>query len=70
MLTADAKREFVLAALRRAVASVRLTALEIEEIGTALAHNMVDAEQAVTWLDTIGLGYVVDTPWPARIEAE
>lgn len=67
MPTADEKRDFTLAALRRAVASVRLTALEIEEIGIALGHGMIDAEGAVTWLDTVGLGGVIDTPWPTRM---
>jgi hypothetical protein len=52
--TAQAKKDFVLAAIRTARIRAELLAIEIEEVGTSLKHDMITAEGAVTWLDYIG----------------
>lgn len=46
--------EYLLAAMRRASASLKSSALEIEEIGVALSRGMIDAGMAVVWLQNIG----------------
>ena len=66
---ADKKQEFMLAAVRAARARAQATALELEEIGIALKHNMIDAEAAVTWLDFIGaLNFINVEPFTNKIE--
>lgn len=56
----DNHTEYLLAAMRRASASLKASALEIEEIGVALSRGMIDANMATVWLQDIGaLGYVV-----------
>ncbi len=40
--------------MRRASASLKSSALEIEEIGVALSRGMIDAQMAVVWLQDIG----------------
>ncbi len=56
----DNHTEYLLAAMRRASASLKTSALEIEEIGVALSRGMIDAQMAVVWLQDIGaLGAVV-----------
>jgi hypothetical protein len=50
-------REYLLAELRCAVARAKLAVLDIEAIGVALKHNIIDPEQAVhllTAADAIG----------------
>jgi len=67
--TPEAKREFMLAALRRASAEHRSDALHLDEIGVSLKLNMIDAEGAVTWLNYIGaLDCINVPPWTNRIE--
>lgn len=56
----DNHTEYLLAAMRRASASLKASALEIEEVGVALSRGMIDANMATVWLQDIGaLGYVV-----------
>lgn len=56
----DNHTEYLLAAMRRASASLKSSALEIDEIGVALSRGMIDAGMATTWLQNIGaLGAVV-----------
>lgn len=56
----DNQTEYLLAAMRRASASLKSSALEIEEIGVALSRGMIDANMATVWLQNIGaLGAVV-----------
>ncbi len=50
----DNHTEYLLAAMRRASASLKASALEIEEIGVALSRGMIDAQMAVVWLQDIG----------------
>lgn len=50
----DNQTEYLLAAMRRASASLKASALEIEEIGVALSRGMIDAGVAVMWLADIG----------------
>lgn len=67
---ADDRREFMLAALRRASLNLQATAAELNEIGISLRCNMIDAEAAVSWLDYIGaLPCINLPPWPNRAEA-
>jgi len=47
-------KDFALAAIRVARARAQLLALEIDEIGVSLKHNMITAEFAMTWLGYIG----------------
>lgn len=66
---ADKKQEFVLAAVRAARARAQAIALELDEIGIALKHNMIDAEAAVTWLDFIGaVNFINVEPFTNKIE--
>ncbi len=66
----DDKREFMLAALRRASLNFQATAAELNEIGISLRRNMIDAEGAVTWLDHIGALHCINVPpWTNRVEA-
>ncbi|MCX7313928.1 MAG: hypothetical protein NTV56_19995 [Alphaproteobacteria bacterium] len=67
--TADDKRDFMLAALRRACAHLRAKEFELEEIGVALRFRMINAEDAVAWLDHIGATDTINTPpWTNRVE--
>lgn len=67
--SSDARRTFMLAGLRVARARVQLLALEIEEIGVALNHDIITPEDAVAWLDYIdALQFVNVEPWPTKIE--
>src|SRR5205807_438523 len=66
----DDKRQFMLAALRRASLSLQATAAELNEIGVSLRCNMINAEDAVTWLDHIGALHCINLPpWNNRAEA-
>ena len=65
----DQRKEFMLAALRRASACLRSSALELDEIGVSLKFDMITAEGAVSWLDFIGAMHVLNTePWANRFE--
>lgn len=48
--------------MRRASASLKSSALEIEEIGVALSRGMIDAQMAVVWLQNVGLLAAVVPP--------
>ncbi len=48
-------REFMLHALRCGRIRVDLFKAEIDEIGTALKHNLITAEAAASWLGHAGL---------------
>lgn len=58
----DNQTEYLLAAMRRASASLKSSALEIEEIGVALSRGMIDANMATVWLHDIGVLAVVVPP--------
>lgn len=65
----ESRKEFMLAAMRRAIASLRASALEIEEVGTSLKLGMIDAEQAAVWLDHIGALRTIEPPaLPGSVE--
>ena len=65
----DAKREFILASLRRSSACLRSSAYELDEIGIALRHNIINAEGVVTWLAYVGALHVINAePWTNRVE--
>ena len=49
------RREYLLAALRTAVASLRLAQLDVEEIGLALRFKMIGPDAALEWAHGLGL---------------
>lgn len=53
------RREYLLAELRCAILRARLAALDLETIGLALRHGMIDPDTAVCWVHDAGaLAYV------------
>ena len=66
---AESKKDFVLAANRTAHARIRMLALEINEVGVSLKHDMITAEGAVTWLDYIGaVEFINVEPFTNKVE--
>ena len=60
----EAKTAFVLAAVRTARSRLQCMVCELDEIGVALAHNMVSAETAVGWMSDLGaLRYLNGNVW-------
>jgi hypothetical protein len=59
--SADARRDFMLTVVRATRARAQSLVLEIDEIGTALKHNMITAEAAASWLDYCGATYFAPT---------
>jgi hypothetical protein len=56
---AEGRREYLLAELRCAAARARLAVLDIEAVGIALKHNIINPEQAVYLLtDADAIGFV------------
>jgi hypothetical protein len=53
-------KDFMLAAVRCAKLRVQSLALELDEIGVALSHNMISAEGAVSWIYYIGANQFVN----------
>ena len=67
--TPEAKREYMLTAIRRARSQLQSKVYELDEIGVSLRLNMIDAEQAVTWLAFVDADRLINQePWPTRIE--
>ena len=53
-LADDARRDFLIVALRCARLRAMLLGHEMDEVGIALKFNIVSPETAVGWLDEIG----------------
>jgi hypothetical protein len=65
----EARRQLVLAELRRLAVGARSTAIELDSIGAALKGDFIDAEQALAELDELGLLHLVCIPLvPSEID--
>jgi hypothetical protein len=64
-MSEEARREFLLAALRAATARVRLIDNELTMIGVSLKHNMIDNEGVIKWLHSEGLMFLMPQLGPA-----
>jgi hypothetical protein len=58
----DARRQFMLAELRRLAMGARMTAVELDSIGVALRGNFIDCDRALLELDYLGLLHLVCVP--------
>ena len=60
----DARREMLLAMLRRGRVRLQLMITELDEIGVSLKYNMVSPEFAVVWINDVdAIGCVGVLPW-------
>jgi hypothetical protein len=59
---ADAFSEFLVVAMRCARLRVQLLQNEIDEVGLALRHKLISADDAVRWLRDIDAARFID--WP------
>jgi len=56
----QSRREILIASLRTARTRVQLLMTEMDEVGTALRHNVVSPESAVGWLRDIDALYFMN----------
>ena len=64
ILSEDARREVLLAMIRRGRVRLQLMITELDEIGVSLKYNMVSPEFAVVWINDVdAIGCVGVLAW-------